>query len=421
MAPPLGLAPDAADRLAVVQADGLVAHVAAGHHQGGKPLVHEQMVQRGVGQHHPQHPVARGHRGRHPAAGQGRGQHDGPLPAYERLLGGRLQVHQLLGRLQVRNHHRQGLLLAVLAGAQAGHGLLVQGVGRQVEPAQALDGHHLAAPERLGRRPHRVIAGNLAPSRVGQPEPGPAHRAGVGLGVEAAVTRVVVLPLAVGAHGEGGHGGQGPVVGHVLDDGVARAAVGAVDEGIAKAAVARVAHFGQAGLAHRGVRADQGPAGAGPGGANLEFALTRLLVRLPAADPGDPGQGGRLPFQPREKALHIAGRALHGQFHPGRGVGDVTGQVQGAGQIVDKGAEPHPLHHPAHLGPYTHARPRRFRTSPSFPARPPTGPRPGPCGRTGRISRCRGSAGGRCRGCGPGRSPRRAAGRSCSRSAPRPR
>ena len=46
---------------------------------------------------------------------------------------------------------------------------------------------------------------------------------------------------------EGGHGGGRPVVGHVADDGEARAAVGAVRERIAKATVGRVADLAQAG------------------------------------------------------------------------------------------------------------------------------------------------------------------------------
>ncbi len=84
-----------------------------------------------------------------------------------------------------------------------------------------------------------------------------ADRAGVGLGVEAAVQRVFVFPLAVGAHLEDAHGGQRPVVGDVLDDGEARAAVGAVGEGIAVAAVALGENFLQAGAAGGDIRRDE--------------------------------------------------------------------------------------------------------------------------------------------------------------------
>ena len=60
---------------------------------------------------------------------------------------------------------------------------------------------------------------------------------GVGLGVKAAIGGIVVLGLAGGAHAERRHGSVGPVVGDIADDGVARAAVGAVGEGVAEAAV----------------------------------------------------------------------------------------------------------------------------------------------------------------------------------------
>ena len=84
-----------------------------------------------------------------------------------------------------------------------------------------------------------------------------ADRAAVRLGVIAAVFDVVVFPVAVRAHREGAHRGLGPVIGHVLDDREARAAVRAVDEGIAVAAVGRVAQFPQAVLADADVRRNE--------------------------------------------------------------------------------------------------------------------------------------------------------------------
>jgi len=60
-----------------------------------------------------------------------------------------------------------------------------------------------------------------------------AFGAGQGLGVEAAIRRGFVFGTAVVAEREIGHRGVGPVVGHGGDDGVARAALGAIDEGIA--------------------------------------------------------------------------------------------------------------------------------------------------------------------------------------------
>ena len=103
-------------------------------------------------------------------------------------------------------------------------------------------------PSRPGAwpRPARP-GGRLEPSlRLSSQTCGPADRAGVGLGVKAPVERVVVLALAVGAHGKGRMVVSGPVVGDVADDGEARPAVGAVGEGIAVAAVGGVEQLAQA-------------------------------------------------------------------------------------------------------------------------------------------------------------------------------
>ncbi len=48
---------------------------------------------------------------------------------------------------------------------------------------------------------------------------------------------------AVRAEGKRGHGGGRPVVGDILDDGEARAAIGAIDERVEIAAIAGVEQF----------------------------------------------------------------------------------------------------------------------------------------------------------------------------------
>ena len=101
-------------------------------------------------------------------------------------------------------------------------------------------------PARSSARALRMIASESRSAKEHRPAGVPrgdqrerraADGAGIGLRVEAAVGGVGVLRRAGRAHGEAGHGGGGAVVGDVLDDGVARAAVGAVGEGIAEAAV----------------------------------------------------------------------------------------------------------------------------------------------------------------------------------------
>ena len=67
-----------------------------------------------------------------------------------------------------------------------------------------------------------------------------ALRTGVGLGMKAAVARIVVLRRTFRAHLENSHRSARPVVGQRFDDGEAWSAVGAVGEGIAIPAIAGI-------------------------------------------------------------------------------------------------------------------------------------------------------------------------------------
>ena len=101
------------------------------------------------------------------------------------------------------------------------------------------------------------VAGDAVSVRVQIEDLRPADRAAVRLRVVAAVFDVVVFPVAVRAHGEGAHGGLRPVVGDVLDDGKARAAVGAVDEGVAIAPVPGVQQLPQAVVTDADIRGNE--------------------------------------------------------------------------------------------------------------------------------------------------------------------
>jgi hypothetical protein len=116
-----------------------------------------------------------------------------------------------------------------------------------VVAAQPLHSHDPALGQGLGRPLERLLAlAEDVAARADEAEMGTAHRAGVGLGVEAAVGRVLVLLAAVVAHGEHGHGGGSPVVGDREDDRVAGTAVRAVDERVAVAPVGGVEELEQA-------------------------------------------------------------------------------------------------------------------------------------------------------------------------------
>ena len=75
--------------------------------------------------------------------------------------------------------------------------------------------------------------------------------------MKAPVLGVLVLRLARGAHSEARHAGRDAVIRYVADDGVARAAMGAVGEGIAIAAIGRVPKITPASIARACVGRDQ--------------------------------------------------------------------------------------------------------------------------------------------------------------------
>lgn len=64
--------------------------------------------------------------------------------------------------------------------------------------------------------------------------------------METAVRRIMVLRLAIRTHAKAGHGGGRPVVRNILNDGVTRAAIGAVGERITEAAIFGIINIAQA-------------------------------------------------------------------------------------------------------------------------------------------------------------------------------
>ena len=149
------------------------------------------------------------------------------------------------------HHHRQRLARAPLERSQSGNTLFIAGITYQVITPHPLDrnqrprlqgaGSGLQGILALGQR----IATAIAPAEMG-PALGAAHR----LGVVASVQRVFIGRRAARAHGKACHGGVGAVVGEAADDGVARAAVGAVGKGVVVVAIRRVGHIPLAHASH---------------------------------------------------------------------------------------------------------------------------------------------------------------------------
>ncbi|MNY21208.1 hypothetical protein D3C86_1547390 [compost metagenome] len=161
------------------------------------------------------------------------------------------------------HHHRQRLARAPLELAKPRHGGLAARIAYQVITPHPLDRDKLARLQGAGSCLQGIlvlgqgIATTVAPAEMG-PALGAAHR----LGVVASVQRVFIGRRAARAHGKARHGGVGSVVGEAADDGVARAAVGAVGKGVVVVAICGVGHIPGARLAHSLIRRDGDRGGA---------------------------------------------------------------------------------------------------------------------------------------------------------------
>ena len=327
--------------------DRLVGHVAAGHHQRRARVGEQQVVQRRVGQHHPQLARARGDRVRHarrPAAG---GEHDRPLRPSSSPSSSASSCDQRRAPRRRRHHQREGPVLAVLAGAQRGHRAPRRRRGRPGGSRRALDGDDRARRAAARRRGHRVLP---RPGRRARRSASRAARtSGHAFGwAWKRRSRGSSYSARQRAHiANAGHRRQRPVVGHAAHDREARPAVRAVDERVAVAAVGGVQQLGagsrrrsprpgddrRVGLARR--RRSRDDEAASPRGAEL-LAVTRA-PRAPAAAP----RPASALDEPRDRRA----RALHLDLHPVLVVQHEAGQPVLPGQPVARRAEADALHH----------------------------------------------------------------------------
>ncbi|CAN5655019.1 hypothetical protein BH20ACT2_BH20ACT2_15910 [soil metagenome] len=293
------------------------------------------------------------------------GEHDRPAGRHQLLFGRQGDLAQLAGLGEVGHEHREGLVVALLATPQLGHGGFVGGVHRQVVATEAFDGQDPPGAQ----RGHGGLQGGLtvpvlqavveAVVEGEQPQLGAAVTAGVGLGVEAAVAGVVVLLLAPIAHHEAGHGGGGPVVGDGGDDGVPGTAVGAVGERVAEAAVRRVVDLCQARRAGGRVDAHRHGGGAGVVGGHDAKALPRRRGDRRGDHRRHPGEWRRIGAQRLVERGHGLGRALDLDQHTGGVVAHEAVESQCHRPPVHERPETHPLHRPGHPDPGSHDARRR--------------------------------------------------------------
>ena len=315
-----------------------------------RPGVQQQMMQRRIGQHHP--------KVRRAARDVLRNVTRQRVQQYDRrglrgeqglLFGGDPAV--AARRRKIRHHHREGLLVAMLALAQAGDRIFIRRVAQQLEAADSFERHNPAAAQRRGCARHGA---RQARSALG---------ARVGLGVEAPIRRGRVFAAACGAHREPAHGGVRPVVGNVQHDAVPRAAQRAVGEGIAKAAVRRIQHLAQA----IGTGGEIGEDG-GRGRFGIVARLDRKLARTHRLDARcricqHHRRRRPLALQPLHEACHRSGRAFHFHGQPRVRIAHPSGEPEFARQPVHERPEAHTLNRALQVDAQAFA--RRGRSHPS--------------------------------------------------------
>ena len=131
---------------------------------------------------------------------------------------------------------------------------LVLRIHHQVKAPQALDGQNVARLQQANSLCYGILDCHCCPLVVEKLHHGPTNRAGIGLSVKPAVHGIIIFSLALGTHLKVSHGGFGPVIGDIIDDGVTGTAVGAVNKRVLITPVPRVQQFLQAVIANGHVR-----------------------------------------------------------------------------------------------------------------------------------------------------------------------
>ena len=191
------IAAEALERVLVLVGDRLVRHVAARHHERRRR--HPRAAGGGAASTGSITPSS-GEPGATAAAtgasGSPRREHDRPLAGRAAAPRSRSpSIDQRARGREAGDHQRERLVLAVLAGAQRGHGALVVGAAGQVEAADSLHRDDQARRAALARPPRAGPSSRSSARRptVDEPQRRPAVGAGVRLGVEAAIERILVL------------------------------------------------------------------------------------------------------------------------------------------------------------------------------------------------------------------------------------
>ena len=145
-------------------AQGLPAQIAAGHHQGLSPYIHQQGMKGGGRKHHP-HKTAEHAHGRSQVHILPSGsQYDGGRRRSQQALLLLRQTAQLPRRVHIRHHHGKGLGIPLLQPAETPDGGFRRSVRQQLKAAHAQQSHDQA----VRQHPRHLFRGSVKP--VAEPQ-----------------------------------------------------------------------------------------------------------------------------------------------------------------------------------------------------------------------------------------------------------
>ncbi len=241
-------------RVLLVRDDRLIADIPAGGDHGETEVPHQQVMQRRIGQQGAEPGIAWRHCGSNGSADPPQ-QDNGPCWSGQQSFLGRPDTATYRDICQRGKHHRKGLFLTSLARPKTPHGGLVARVDDEMKATDSLHCDDRSGAQCRRHGSQCVVAAAERCSRcVPQRNTRAAVGAGIGLGVEAPVGRIVVFRAAGRTHRKAPHRGPRPIVWNVFDDTVARPAMRTVDERVAVAAVRRIEELGKTIGAGREVR-----------------------------------------------------------------------------------------------------------------------------------------------------------------------
>jgi len=108
-----------------------------------------------------------------------------------------------------------------------------------MESAQPLNGNYRSSFQEGDGFLDGGVAGYGETVTVVEKDARPAVPTGIGLGMKATVCGILIFFVTGRTHLDLLHGGHGPIIGYICDDGVTRTAVGAINERISESPILR--------------------------------------------------------------------------------------------------------------------------------------------------------------------------------------